>query len=171
MPPRPLPKQSHCLEGGVTMAGEQIPGERAQALSWGPEKTFSVTVPASSFLSQGLCAHKFELERNTLLCQPWDTRLGPSPLRAGSLPGTFTRAGEQVEAGCVSRNGHQGDRSFSTDLGRRLMDSRLRLQGRGVEVGVAALSRSTPPTPRVFRTGVGSQYLQGGGQGYRQVIL
>lgn len=46
MPPRLLPKQSHCLEGGVIMAGEQIPGEGAQALSWGPEKTLPLTVPA-----------------------------------------------------------------------------------------------------------------------------
>ena len=46
MPPRLLPKKSHCLEGGVIMAGEQIPGEGAQALNWGPEKTLPLTVPA-----------------------------------------------------------------------------------------------------------------------------
>lgn len=59
MPPRPLPEQSHCLERGVIMAGEQMPSEGAQALSWGPERTLPLTVPSShhQLSLPELCAH------------------------------------------------------------------------------------------------------------------
>ena len=77
-----------------------------------------------------------------------------------------------MEAACVSRNGHQGDSSFSTDLGRRLMDSWLRLQGgAGGGGGGGSPEYVRPPNPQGFQDRGLLLVSTGGSQGYCQIIL